>query len=91
MKKLKYAALASIMPLALLNEQFEYLKMPMDIYLKQETKLNEMLENVKETLRKAKRSVIIWRRMHRMMASGITDPAKIDVFGLMKPVVDKAL
>jgi len=77
--------------LALLNEQFEYLKVPMEIYLKQEAELNERVENVKETLRKVKLSVIIWSRMHRMMASGITDPAKIDVFGLMKSAVDKAL
>ena len=77
--------------LALLNEQYEYLQVPMDMFLKQDAELNHTVEKIKETLRRVKLSVLLWGRLHRMMSAGITDPAKIDIFGLMKSAVNKAI
>jgi hypothetical protein len=53
--------------------------------------LNEFVELTDNAQRKAKLAILVWTRVHRMMAAGITDPATVDVFGMMNKVVGKVL
>lgn len=77
--------------LALLNSQFKHLSVELEYYYKQKNELNELNESSDKTLRKAKLAILVWSRVHRMMAAGVTDPATVDVFGMMKKAVDSAL
>lgn len=77
--------------LALLNRQFEYISPAVDYYLKQKNELNQMVDHGNQTLRKSKMAIIMWGRFHRLMANGVKDPAKFDVFRLMTTAANKAL
>jgi len=77
--------------LALFNSQFKHLSEELEYYFKQKNELNELVESSDKTLRKAKLAILVWNRVHRMMAAGVTDPATVDVFGMMKKAVDNAL
>jgi hypothetical protein len=40
--------------------------------------------NFNTALRQARVAIIAWSRAHQRLASGITDPAEIDIFGIAK-------
>ena len=77
--------------LGLLDTQFKHLSVQRDLYLKQMSEINTLADKGDHIMRKTKLAVIVWGRVHRQMAAGITDPAMIDVFGMMKKAVDTAL
>lgn len=77
--------------LELLNTQFKLLSTQLEYYVKQKNELNEFVELSDNALRKAKLAILLWTRVHRLMAAGITDPAKVDVFGLLNKAVGKVL
>ena len=55
-----------------------------ELYRKQQAELEEMVASFNTALRQARVAVIAWSRAHQRLASGITDPADIDIFGLAK-------
>ena len=59
--------------------------------MKQVAELNELVDLGNKVLRKTKLAIIVWGRVHRQMAAGVTDPAKIDVFGMLKKAADTAI
>ena len=44
-----------------------------------------------EAIIKAQAAIFVWVRVHRKLAQGITDPAKINLMGLTKKAIDAAL
>ena len=55
-----------------------------DLYRKQQAELEELVAAFNTALRQARVAVIAWSRAHQRLASGITDPAEIDIFGIAK-------
>ena len=55
-----------------------------ELYRKQQAELEEMVASFNTALRQARVAVIAWSRAHQRLASGITDPADIDIFGIAK-------
>lgn len=77
--------------LQLLDSQHDYLASGIEVYLNERNELNDLAEKTNIALKSAKMAVLIWNRVHRMMAEGITDPAKINVFGIMTSAAGKIL
>lgn len=61
-----------------------------ELYWKQQKELDELTKAYKAALRKAQVTTIAWARAHQRLASGVTDPAKIDVLGLAKKAAGAA-
>jgi len=55
-----------------------------ELFWKQQAELEEMVASFNTALRQARVAVIAWSRAHQRLASGITDPADIDIFGIAK-------
>ena len=55
-----------------------------ELYWKQQAELEELVASFNTALRQARVAVIAWSRAHQRLASGITDPAEIDIFGIAK-------
>ena len=55
-----------------------------ELYWKQQAELEELVAVFNTALRQARVAVIAWSRAHQRLASGITDPAEIDIFGIAK-------
>ena len=55
-----------------------------ELYWKQQAELEELVAAFNTALRQARVAVIAWSRAHQRLASGITDPAEIDIFGIAK-------
>ncbi len=55
-----------------------------ELYWKQQAELEELVANFNAALRQARVAIIAWSRAHQRLASGITDPAEIDIFGIAK-------
>jgi len=62
----------------------------LELYWKQQKELDELTKTYKAALRKAQVTAIAWARAHQRLASGVTDPAKIDVLGLAKKAAGTA-
>jgi hypothetical protein len=77
--------------LQLLDRQNEYLASGMAAYYNERNELNSIVDKTDETLQNSKLAILLWNRVHRMMAEGITDPAKINVFGIMTGAADKLI
>jgi hypothetical protein len=56
----------------------------LELYWKQHGELENLTDAYKAALRKSQVTMIAWSRAHQRLASGITDPAKINVLGLAK-------
>jgi len=69
----------------------EQLAPDLEIYRKQQLELDDLYINAKQQLRKARITVIVWSRVHRDLAQGIVEPAKINIFDLTKKAIDTAL
>ncbi len=55
-----------------------------ELYWKQQAELEQLVASYNKALRQARVAIIAWSRAHQRLASGITDPAEIDVFGIAK-------
>ena len=55
-----------------------------ELYWKQQAELEELVASFNTALRQARVAIIAWSRAHQRLASGITDPAEIDIFGIAK-------
>ncbi len=55
-----------------------------ELYWKQQAELEELVAAFNAALRQARVAIIAWSRAHQRLASGITDPAEIDIFGIAK-------
>ena len=55
-----------------------------ELYWKQQAELEELVASFNKALRQARVAIIAWSRAHQRLASGITDPAEIDIFGIAK-------
>ncbi len=62
----------------------DQLKPDVELYWKQQAELEEITASFNTALRQARVAMIAWSRAHQRLASGITDPAEIDIFGLAK-------
>ena len=51
---------------------------------RQQAELEELVASFNKALRQARVAIIAWSRAHQRLASGITDPAEIDIFGIAK-------
>jgi hypothetical protein len=60
-------------------------------YRAQQRELGDLMRLGDKSLHKVKIIVVAWSRAHRKLASGITDPAKVNMFGITKKIVDAAL
>jgi hypothetical protein len=66
-------------------QEFRAQMMPdLELYWKQQNELEDLTKVYKAALRKSQVTMIAWARSHQRLASGVTDPAKIDVLGLAK-------
>ncbi len=55
-----------------------------ELYWKQQAELEQLVASYNKALRQARVAIIAWSRAHQRLASGITDPAEIDIFGIAK-------
>ena len=55
-----------------------------ELYWKQPAELEEVVAAFNKALRQARVAMIAWSRAHQRLASGIKDPAEIDIFGIAK-------
>ncbi len=62
----------------------DQLKPDVELYWKQQAELEEITASFNTALRQARVAMIAWSRAHQRLASGITDPAEIDIFGIAK-------
>ena len=53
--------------------------------------LDSLMKFLSLHLGKAKVTMVVWAKTHRKLATGVIDPAKIDVFNMTKKVIDRAL
>jgi len=60
-------------------------------YHTQQKELADIYTDSAHQLRKAKVTMIVWSRVHRNLANGITDPAQINLFDLTKKAIKTAL
>lgn len=66
-------------------QEFRAQMMPdLELYWKQQSELEDLTKVYKAALRKSQVTMMAWSRSHQRLASGVTDPAKIDVLGLAK-------
>lgn len=63
----------------------------LDLYRNKMRELADLYKGANNNLTKTRITVIIWARSHRGMASGVVDPAKIDVMGIAKQALSAAL
>jgi hypothetical protein len=63
----------------------------LELYRNQQQELDDLVDAALGAIKKARVSIVVWSRVHRRMAAGITDPSKINMFGITKKVVDAAL
>ena len=73
-----------------LHDVREQLNPDLEIYWKQQKELDELYITYNMAIRKAKIAIIVWSRAHQRLAAGVTDPAKIDVFGIARKVAGAA-
>lgn len=69
----------------------EQLEPELEIYWKQMIELGEVINQTDRTLRKVRVVTLVWSRAHRQLASGVVDPAKINLMSLGKKALDTAL
>jgi hypothetical protein len=55
-----------------------------ELYRRQQAELEQLVASFNTALRQARVAVVAWSRAHQRLASGITDPAQIDIFGIAK-------
>jgi hypothetical protein len=73
-----------------LHDVREQLTPDLEIYWKQQKELDDIYTTYNIAIRKAKIAIIVWSRAHQRLAAGVTDPAKIDVFGIAKKAAGTA-
>ena len=76
-----------IFKLKALHDVREQLSVDIELYNNQMYELEKHSKMYKEALRQVRIVVIVWSEAHAKLAAGVTDPAKIDLIGL---VVDAA-
>ncbi len=77
--------------LARTREVREQLEPDINRYYKQHRELDELHNLWLAEIRKARVAVLAWARAHKLMAQGVTDPAKINVLGLARSAAGAAL
>ena len=75
--------------LTVIDGQKDLLQKALEQYRAEKKELSELTEITNQSLQKAKLAVLLWGRMHRRMANGITEPGKLNPFSLMNKAVDK--
>jgi len=58
-------------------------------YQKEMRELDDLITISDRGVKQAKGAITVWRRSHQVMASGITEPAAIDLFGIAKAALRK--
>ena len=58
-------------------------------YQKEMRELDDLITISDRGIKQAKGAIAVWRRSHQVMASGITEPAAIDLFGIAKAALRK--
>jgi hypothetical protein len=74
-----------------LYEVRNQLSVDVDLYNNQMRELDEQAKIYRESLRKVRVVVIVWSEAHRKLAAGITDPATIDLVGLVVGAASQAI
>jgi hypothetical protein len=74
-----------------LNEMRNQFHPSMELYWKGILELDEAKAAYTGAFRKARNATILWSRAHRALAAGVTDPAQIDIMGLMLKTAQKVL
>lgn len=74
-----------------LHEVREQLSVDVELYNNQMHELDVHTKMYKEALRKVKVVVVVWSEAHRKLAAGVTDPATIDLVGMVVRAAEKAL
>ncbi|MGB6031730.1 MAG: hypothetical protein WBH55_02765, partial [Bacteroidota bacterium] len=74
-----------------LNEMRNQFHPSMELYWKGLMELDDAKAAYKGAFRKARNAVLLWSRAHRALAAGVTDPAQIDIMGLMLKTAQKVL
>ena len=69
----------------------DQLEPELELYRKQVVELDKLTQGATSNLVKANVAIIIWSRAHHRLATGVTDPAKIDLMGITKAALDAAL
>ncbi len=73
------------------REFAKQIKPDVENYAAQQQAFADLYVDASHQLRRAKVTIIVWSRVHRDLARGITDPAKINLFQLTKQAIDTAL
>lgn len=61
------------------------------LYYEHQRELDELENLWHAEIRKARVAVLAWARAHKLMAQGVTDPAKINVLGIARSAAGRAL
>lgn len=69
----------------------ESLKSDLEAYETELGELHRLILSHQEAVRKARATALAWAQAHRKLASGVVDPAKIDMFGITRSVIKGAL
>ena len=69
----------------------ESLRADLDAYEMELGELHRLLIGHRDAVRKARALALAWAQAHRKLASGIVDPAAIDMFGITKSLIKGAL
>jgi hypothetical protein len=77
--------------LKFLHEVREQLSVDLELYNKQMYELDVQSKIYKEALRQVRVVVVVWSEAHRKLAAGVTDPAQIDLVGMVVRSANKIL
>ena len=61
----------------------------LELFQKEMRELDDLMTISDRGVKQAKGAINVWRRSHQVMASGITEPAAIDLFGLARAALKK--
>jgi vacuolar-type H+-ATPase subunit I/STV1 len=68
----------------------DQLEPDLKMYRDQITELDALVAHSDRAILKARVAVMVWARVHRKLAAGVTDPAQIDAVGIMKSILEEA-
>jgi len=77
--------------LARTREVREQLEPDIKLYHEHQRELDELENLWHAEIRKARVAVLAWARAHKLMAQGVTDPARINVLGIARGAAGKTL
>ena len=73
-----------VFSLQTINEVRNQLRPDVELFWRQQAELEELVASFNKALRQARVAMVAWSRAHQRLASGITDPSEIDIFGIAK-------